>query len=76
MAKLAFLGLGVMGAPMAGHLQGAGHDVTVFNRTASKAQVWADNYNGKCAATPPEAVPAAKFVMACVGNDDDLRSVC
>jgi 3-hydroxyisobutyrate dehydrogenase len=76
MAKLAFLGLGVMGAPMAGHLQGAGHDVTVFNRTASKAQVWADNYNGKCAATPREAVHGAKFVMACVGNDDDLRSVC
>ena len=76
MTKLAFLGLGVMGAPMAGHLQGAGHDVTVFNRTEAKAKVWADKYKSTSAATPREAAQCAEFVMACVGNDDDLRSVC
>ncbi len=76
MTKLAFLGLGVMGAPMAGHLQGAGHDGTVFNRTEAKAKVWADKYKSTSAATPREAVQGAEFVMACVGNDDDLRSVC
>jgi|TARA_B110000908_G_scaffold169620_1_gene227158 3-hydroxyisobutyrate dehydrogenase len=76
MAKLAFLGLGVMGAPMAGHLQGAGHDVTVFNRTESKAKDWAKKYSGSSAATPREAALDADFVMSCVGNDDDLRSVC
>ena len=76
MTKLAFLGLGVMGAPMAGHLQGAGHDVTVFNRTEAKAKAWADKYKSTSAATPCEAVQGAEFVMACVGNDDDLRSVC
>lgn len=76
MAKLAFLGLGVMGAPMAGHLQKAGHDVTVFNRTASKAQDWAKTHGGAMAVTPREAAAGADFVMACVGNDDDLRSVC
>jgi 3-hydroxyisobutyrate dehydrogenase len=76
MAKLAFLGLGVMGAPMAGHLQGAGHDVTVFNRTEAKAIAWADKYSGSSAPTPREAVSGADFVMSCVGNDDDLRSVC
>lgn len=76
MAKLAFLGLGVMGAPMAGHLQKAGHDVTVYNRTASKAQDWATAHGGAMATTPREAAAGAEFVMACVGNDDDLRSVC
>ena len=76
MTKLAFLGLGVMGAPMAGHLQGAGHDVTVFNRTEAKAKAWADKYKSTSAATPREAAQCAEFVMACVGNDDDLRSVC
>ena len=76
MTKLAFLGLGVMGAPMAGHLQGAGHDVTVFNRNEAKAKVWAYKYKSTSAATPREAVQGAEFVMACVGNDDDLRSVC
>ena len=76
MAKLAFLGLGVMGAPMAGHLQKAGHDVTVYNRTASKAQDWVDTYGGQMAKTPFEAAKGAEFVMCCVGNDDDLRSVC
>lgn len=76
MAKQAFLGLGVMGAPMAGNLQGAGHDVTVFNRTESKAQAWAMKYSGSSASTPREAAVGADFVMSCVGNDDDLRSVC
>ena len=76
MAKLAFLGLGVMGFPMAGHLQAAGHDVTVYNRTASKAQDWAARHGGSAARTPREAAAGAEFVMACVGNDDDLRSVC
>ena len=76
MAKLAFLGLGVMGAPMAGHLQKAGHDVTVYNRTESKAQDWVRTYGGAMAKTPREAAKDADFVMSCVGNDDDLRSVC
>ena len=76
MAKLAFLGLGVMGAPMAGHLQKAGHDVTVYNRTAAKADDWVKEYGGAMARTPAEAAKGADFVMACVGNDDDLRSVC
>ncbi len=76
MAKLAFLGLGVMGGPMAGHLQKAGHEVTVYNRTASKAQDWAKTHCGQAGATPREAAEGADFVMACVGNDDDLRSVC
>ena len=76
MAKLAFLGLGVMGFPMAGHLQAAGHDVTVYNRTATKAEKWVAAHGGKMAATPAEAAAGADMVMACVGNDDDLRSVC
>ncbi len=76
MAKLAFLGLGVMGYPMAGHLQAAGHDVTVFNRTAAKAEAWVAEHGGSMAATPREAAEGAEFVMTCVGNDDDLRSVC
>lgn len=76
MAKLAFLGMGVMGYPMAGHLQSAGHDVTVYNRTAAKAQKWAAEHGGGSALTPREAAAGAAFVMACVGNDDDLRSVC
>ena len=75
MAKLAFLGLGVMGYPMAAHLLGAGHDVTVFNRTTAKAEKWASEIGGGFAATPREAAEGADFVMACVGNDDDLRSV-
>ncbi|MDU8911512.1 NAD(P)-dependent oxidoreductase [Aestuariicoccus sp. MJ-SS9] len=76
MAKVAFLGLGVMGYPMAGHLQKAGHEVTVYNRTAAKAEKWAAEYGGAHAATPAEAAKGAEFVMACVGNDDDLRGVC
>ena len=75
MAKLAFLGLGVMGYPMAGHLQAAGHEVTVFNRTPAKAEAWVKEHGGAMAATPKEAAKGADFVMACVGNDDDLRSV-
>ena len=76
MTKVAFLGLGVMGAPMAGHLAAAGHDVTVYNRTTTKAQSWAAAHKGQSAATPREAASGADFVIACVGNDDDLRSVC
>lgn len=75
MAKLAFLGLGVMGYPMAGHLQAAGHEVTVYNRTAAKAAAWAAQHGGAQAATPREAAEGAALVMACVGNDDDLRGV-
>ncbi|MDU8941938.1 NAD(P)-dependent oxidoreductase [Ovoidimarina sediminis] len=75
MAKVAFLGLGVMGYPMAGHLQKAGHDVTVYNRTAAKAEKWAGEFGGSHAPTPRAAAEGAEFVMACVGNDDDLRSV-
>ncbi len=76
MAKIAFLGLGVMGYPMAGHLIKAGHEVTVFNRTTAKAEAWAQEHGGEFAATPKEAVAGAEFVMCCVGNDDDLRQVC
>lgn len=75
MAKVAFLGLGVMGYPMAGHLQRAGHDVTVFNRTQAKARAWAETFGGQVAATPSQAAQGADFVMACVGNDNDLRVV-
>ena len=76
MAKLAFLGLGVMGGPMAGHLQKAGHEVTVYNRTAEKAHKWVEGNGGAMAETPREAAKGADFVFSCVGNDDDLRSVC
>jgi 3-hydroxyisobutyrate dehydrogenase len=76
MAKVAFLGLGVMGYPMAGHLLKKGaHDVTVYNRTPAKAQQWVKEYGGKQAATPREAAKDCDFVMMCVGNDDDVRSV-
>jgi 3-hydroxyisobutyrate dehydrogenase-like beta-hydroxyacid dehydrogenase len=76
MAKIAFLGLGVMGYPMAGHLlKKGGHEVTVYNRTAAKAQQWAKEYGGRSAATPREAAMDCDFVMMCVGNDDDVRSV-
>ncbi|MEY8840080.1 NAD(P)-dependent oxidoreductase [Cribrihabitans sp. XS_ASV171] len=76
MAKCAFLGLGVMGYPMAGHLQKSGHEVTVYNRTAAKAEKWVAEHGGASARTPREAAEGAEFVMSCVGNDDDLRSVC
>lgn len=75
MAKLAFIGTGVMGAPMAGHLVAAGHDVLVYNRTQAKAQAWADKYGGTVAETPAAAATGADAVFACVGNDDDLASV-
>src|SRR5207245_5800602 len=76
MAKVAFLGLGVMGYPMAGHLRKkGGHEVTVYNRTAAKAQQWAGEFGGKHAASPREAAKDCDFVMLCVGNDDDVRSV-
>ena len=73
--RVAFLGLGVMGHPMAGHLARAGHQVTVYNRSAAKAQAWVTEYGGKAANTPREAAQGAQIVLACVGNDDDLRSV-
>ena len=75
MAKLAFLGMGVMGFPMAGHLKKAGHDVVVYNRSAKKAQEWAAKHGGGTGATPAEAAKGADIVLVCVGNDDDLRSV-
>src|SRR5689334_9052652 len=72
---VAFLGLGVMGFPMAGHLAAAGHRVTVYNRSAAKAAQWLAEHKGRSAATPAEAARGAELVFACVGNDDDLRSV-
>ena len=75
MAKLAFIGTGVMGAPMAGHLVAAGHDVVVYNRTQAKARAWADKHGGTVAETPAAAATGADAVFACVGNDDDLASV-
>jgi 3-hydroxyisobutyrate dehydrogenase len=76
MAKVAFLGLGVMGYPMAGHLRKkGGHEVTVYNRTAAKAAKWVAEHGGRSAATPREAAAGQDFVMACVGNDNDLRAV-
>ncbi len=75
MARIAFIGLGVMGFPMAGHLARAGHDVCVYNRTSKKAQRWVSEYAGSAAATPAEAARGADFVFTCVGNDDDLLEV-
>jgi 3-hydroxyisobutyrate dehydrogenase len=76
MAKVAFLGLGVMGFPMAGHLRNkGGHDVTVYNRTGAKAQTWVQQHGGRSAATPKAAAEGQDFVMCCVGNDNDLRDV-
>ncbi len=76
MARVAFLGLGVMGYPMAGHLAKAGHEVTVYNRTAAKAEKWAGEHGGRAAPTPCAAAQGAEFVMACVGNDADLAAIC
>lgn len=73
--KVAFLGLGVMGLPMAGHLAAAGHHVTVYNRTPAKSLAWCQEFGGKHALTPHEAAVGAEIVFCCVGNDDDLRSV-
>ena len=75
MTKTAFIGLGVMGGPMAGHLAKAGHEVTVYNRTAEKAENWVKEHGGKSAPTPAQAADGADIICACVGNDDDLRSV-
>jgi 3-hydroxyisobutyrate dehydrogenase-like beta-hydroxyacid dehydrogenase len=76
MAKVAFLGLGVMGFPMAGHLAAKGHQVTVWNRSAPKRAAWVAQHGGRAADTARAAADGAEFVMACVGNDDDLRQVC
>ncbi|RGP35995.1 NAD(P)-dependent oxidoreductase [Pseudotabrizicola alkalilacus] len=76
MAKVAFLGLGVMGFPMAGHLAAKGHEVTVYNRSPAKAEAWVAKHGGRAAATPREAAAGQDFVMACVGNDNDLRGIC
>src|SRR6185437_6367097 len=73
--NLAFIGLGVMGYPMAGHLQRTGHTVTVFNRTGARAQKWVEEYGGKAAATPARAAADAEIVFSCVGRDSDLRQV-
>ena len=73
--KLAFLGLGVMGYPMAGHLARAGHEVTVYNRSPAKADAWRNEYRGRTARTPAEAARSAEIVLMCVGNDDDVRTV-
>ena len=75
MAQVAFIGLGVMGAPMARHLGAAGHDVTVFNRTGAKADAWVEANGGRAAPTPRQAADGAAFVFVCVGNDSDLRDV-
>jgi 3-hydroxyisobutyrate dehydrogenase len=76
MAKVAFLGLGVMGYPMAGHLKTkGGHEVTVYNRTTAKAEQWVKEFGGKTASTPAEAAKGQDFVFACVGNDNDLREI-
>src|SRR6476469_2665659 len=75
MAKVAFLGLGVMGYPMARHLASKGHEVTVYNRTFAKAEKWVGEHGGKAAKTPKEAAMGQEIVFCCVGNDDDLRSV-
>src|SRR5687768_1740667 len=76
MASVAFLGLGVMGYPMAGHLKNrGGHEVTVYNRTTTRAEKWVAEHGGAFAASPAEAADGKDFVFACVGNDDDLRAV-
>ena len=76
MAKVTFIGLGVMGFPMAGHLSNSGHEVRVYNRTAKKSEEWKSQFKGTTCKSPREAAFGADFVMACVGNDDDLREIC
>ena len=73
--NVAFIGLGVMGYPMAGYISKGGHNVTVFNRTKSKAEKWIKEHNGKMAETPAEAAKDAEYIFTCVGNDNDLREV-
>lgn len=75
MAKVAFIGLGVMGAPMARHLAKAGHELTVYNRTRAKAEAWVASYGGRLAATPARAAAGAELVFSCVGDDPDLREI-
>ena len=75
MAKLGFIGLGVMGGPIAGHLAAAGHELAVYNRTRLKADAWADRHGGRVASSPAEAADGAAAVIACVGTDDDVRQV-
>ena len=75
MSKVSFIGLGVMGYPMAGYISKAGHDVTVYNRTKSKAEKWIKDFKGKIADTPKEAAKESEFIFSCVGNDNDLREV-
>ena len=75
MSKVSFIGLGVMGYPMAGHISKAGHNVTVYNRTKTKAEKWSKEYKGNIAETPEAAAKDADFVFTCVGNDDDLKEV-
>ena len=75
MSKVAFIGLGVMGYPMAGHLQRGGHEVTVYNRTTAKAEKWLGEHSGSIASSPKDAANSAEFVFTCVGNDNDVRSV-
>jgi 3-hydroxyisobutyrate dehydrogenase-like beta-hydroxyacid dehydrogenase len=75
MAKVAFLGLGVMGFPMAGHLAAKGHEVTVYNRTFAKAEAWTKKHKGRAARTPKEAAAGQEIVFCCVGNDEHLRAV-
>ena len=75
MNKVAWIGLGVMGYPMAGHLKTSGHDVTVFNRNRAKSEKWISEYGGSLGATPAEAAAEADVVFTCVGNDYDLRAV-
>ncbi len=75
MARIAFIGLGVMGGPMAGHLKAAGHDLVVYNRTASKAEKWAEKHGGKVAESPAEAAAGAEAAISCVGTDDDLATI-
>ena len=75
MSKVSFIGLGVMGYPMAGHISKAGHDVTVFNRTTSKAEKWTKEHKGKFVKTPMEAAKDSDFIFTCVGNDNDLKDI-
>ena len=74
--KVAFLGLGVMGYPMAGHLSKSGYDVNVYNRTKQKSELWIKDYKGNAFNTPSEAVKGCDIVFACVGNDNDIKEVC
>src|SRR3546814_9732999 len=75
MAKIAYIGFGIMGAPMAGHLVRAGHDVTVFNRSMAKTRAWVEKHGGEAAVSPAQAAQEADIVISCVGTDDDLTAI-